>query len=79
MKWEEACKRSSEGWRLPTSKELNLIFEIKDILKNMEGWYYWTSDNSKDENFIICQDFSNGKQLPCLKDTENCVRLVRDI
>ncbi len=63
-----------KDWRLPTKRELNLIFDEIDTSLNAN--YYWSSTED-DNNFAWGQYFLNGNQTPGYKPTTYSVRAVR--
>lgn len=55
---QERCRNLGKGWRLPTKKEMILIYKNKQIIKNLRERDYWTYttiesevDNSLAYNF----------------------------
>ena len=74
MNWykaKEACVALGDGWRLPTKKELDIIFDEDDFED-----YYWTSTEEGDV-YAWFQDFYNGSQTAVEKSAENYVLPVR--
>jgi len=64
------------GWRLPTAKELNDIYDSEN---DFEEWYHWSSTVFSD-NQVWCQNFSNNRQDHWLKSNPlPHVRAIRDI
>jgi hypothetical protein len=62
------------GWRLPTKKELNRIYNFNH---DFASSYYWSSTDIGDDAWV--QIFLNGRQFYKFK-TDSCyVRAVRDI
>lgn len=75
MNWYEAvevCKILGKGWRLPTIKELTMIYEHKKSFKFYNN-YYWSSTQchhetsalycgpfAKEVDFSLYQNFMNG-------------------
>lgn len=46
MDWDtaiEVCLDLGNGWRLPTDKELDVLFINKDVIGGFNGYYYWSS------------------------------------
>ena len=64
------------GWRLPTSDELNWIWESAN---DFVEWYYWSS-TEYNSNHVCGQSFDSGRQN---NTNKNCVgvfvRAVRDL
>ena len=78
MTWYEAveyCKTLGDGWRLPTKKELNQIYESNnDFIKDN----YWSGTEGVG-NGAWRQDMSDGYQGHGNKNNGNYVRAVRYI
>ena len=75
MSWDdakEACESLGEGWRLPTKKELNYLYENKVDIGFYEDNYYWSSTQIVYADFVTswCQHFVSGEMddshLKCL-------------
>ena len=81
LTWDEAveyCKSIGEGWRLPTTQELWYIYEDKNLRKEFNDAYYWSStekDYYSAWSFHFNYGFANGFN----KANTNYVRAVRDI
>ena len=48
MNWYDAVKACDDlgsGWRLPTLKELNLLYENKEMIGGFTSNWYWSSPN----------------------------------
>ena len=64
MNWEDAkkaCKALSNGWRLPTKDELNILYINKDEIGSFTSEACWSSDEAK-IGFVWSQNFQNGSQ-----------------
>ena len=76
LTWREAVeyvKTLGDGWRLPTIKELNQIYNSDN--RFVGG--YWSSE-SLDITDALYQDFFNGKSKPSSKFYNLYVRAVKD-
>jgi len=81
MTWDQAkaaCANLSNGWRLPTKDELNLIYENKDRVGGFANNYYWSS-TEYNNNSAWKQNFDNGLQNYSGKSLTYDVRAVRAI
>lgn len=87
--WQEAYNAApgKDGWRLPTQRELLLIWVMKDALAKFSAAgftpltekYYWSA-TEYDSNYAWSVDFERGYSLTDYKTDKNYhVRLVRDI
>ena len=79
MNWYKAvkaCAALGDGWRLPTSDELNVLHENKEEIGGFEPWWYWSSTED-DINNAWAQFFSNGFQNDLEKLNVYYVRAVR--
>jgi hypothetical protein len=83
MNWEDAkraCADLGSRWRLPTKRELNILYfnqvEIGGFSNNV---YSGSSENKKgDKTVFSCQDFQDGRQYDiCSKLAMLHVRAVR--
>ena len=63
-------------WRMPTKRELNLMYSQKSNIGGFNDNYYWSS-SEYDDNNARGQDFSNGNQGHNVKDYTSNVRAVR--
>ena len=84
MSWEDAdnaCKALGEGWRLPTTLELDTI--CKEIHKKGEGNFssnnYWSGTASTLFNKMGAYNFERTTPFADYVKEEFLVRLVRDI
>ena len=88
MTWNEAMKKydgtkyNSDGWRLPTKDELDLIYKNKDKIHGLNltgslpaGWY-WSSTPVND-SLAYDQRFSDGSQFNYFRGFGSSVRCVR--
>ena len=79
MKWRDAikaCKDLGDAWRLPTSEELNIIYENKDKIGSFAVNYYWSS-TELGSGLSWAQDFYIGNQDSYSQDSTNYVRAIR--
>ena len=80
MCWDdakEACEALGEGWRLPTKKELNYLYQNKDNIGYYEVDIYWSS--TEIYNDVWYQNFANNDMLICGKDSKLFVRAVMTV
>lgn len=87
MDWDTAiqtCIDLGDGWRLPTDKELDILFNNKNIIGGFVGYYYWSStEHNNDGTYDYdgegawIQIFKDGIQGAISKDDECHIRLVR--
>jgi hypothetical protein len=81
MNWDDAngaCNNLGNGWRLPTIKELNLMFKNKYKIGGFVKDYYWSStegDNVRAWRYI----FHDGNQEYGYKGSDGYVRAVRSL
>jgi hypothetical protein len=60
--WNDAMKTFPIGdWRLPTKKELNLLYEQREIVGGFATGRYWSS-SEYDNSYAWIQNFSSGSQ-----------------
>ena len=73
-----ACMNLQDRWRLPTKKELNLMYKNKEVITSNIFSAYWCS---LDENngFAWYIFFGNGKWTNFKKEILSDVRVVRGI
>ena len=82
LNWEQAMAAASAhgtGWHLPTKDELNLLYQKKDVVGGVDGYYgsnYWSSTEYDASNAWL-QGFYNGYQNGFGKDDNYLVRAVR--
>jgi hypothetical protein len=78
--WQQAMDLMpllEDGWRLPTDKELNLLYINKDVVGGFAADFYWSS--SEDYNYDAWyHDFGSGYQYYYGKPFTYYVRCVRD-
>ena len=89
MDWDTAiqsCLDLGGGWRLPTDKELDSLYNNKDLIGGFKGYYYWSStEHNNDGTYDYdgegawIQIFKDGSQGASSKDDEYNVRAVRTI
>lgn len=87
MTWANAylyCKQQGEGWRLPTQRELQLIYIFKGAVGDLGGTalpsnYYWAgTESSYADNWILAP--SSGYTYHNSKTYANvCARCVREL
>jgi hypothetical protein len=67
-----------KDWRLPTKRELNLMYLVYSTgnAANLNGYYYWSS-TEYDVDYAWRQLFTNGNQNYNVKYFSNVVRAVR--
>lgn len=75
--WHEADKECPKGWRLPTIRELEVMYENKDSLNISKKWY-WSSTEGVFNNARLLS-FSIGDKNWLYKDNYNRVRYVRSV
>ena len=83
MNWHDAMNCGKDGWRLPTSDELNLIFKNKEQFKGLvltgsdpSGWYWSSSPYDSLDGYARVQRLSDGTQYDYHKSLGLSVRLV---
>ncbi|MBT3587010.1 MAG: DUF1566 domain-containing protein [Flavobacteriaceae bacterium] len=72
----DADGKEFSDWRMPTKRELNLVYVQKARVGNFSTNYYWSSTES-DNNSAWEQYFFNGDQNDYAKDSTFSVRAVR--
>ncbi len=84
MDWYEAkkaCKELGDGWRLPTIKELELIYKKRKKIDklDLDIYHYWSSTNSTFDGWAM--SFNNFLELSLDQDKTSAfyVRAVRNI
>ena len=78
MNWDkakQACEDLGAGWRLPTKEELNFIYENKDEIGGIKGFYWSSTEGSG--SLVWLQSFNSGLQNYSSKHYEHNVRAVR--
>ena len=65
-----------KDWRLPTKRELNLMYAQRASIGDFTTYYYWSS-TEYDANYAWLQFFNNGNQNYSNKDYTSFVRAVR--
>lgn len=82
MTWHDAMKKfgpsgSDKEWRLPTRLELDVMYENKDKIPNLnEGSFYWSS-RGNNYNYACTFRFRDGAQSDCYMHNGARVRCVR--
>lgn len=81
--WDKAkqlCQSYRGGkysnWYLPTKDELNMLYELKDVIGAFAPAYYWSSTEADSKNAWY-QVFFNGNQYGSFKTFTGKVRAVR--
>ena len=81
--WNEAmdlCKEYSNGgysnWRLPTDKELDLLFQQKNTIGGFVRFSYWSATEYA-SHFAFFQHFLSGERDNDFKDNTCYVRAIR--
>ena len=80
MNWNDAkkaCEALGDGWRLPTYKELNILYQNKVAIGGFEFNNYWSSTEEAIDSGAFYQDFVDGNQNGSNKVNSNYVRAVR--
>jgi uncharacterized lipoprotein YehR (DUF1307 family) len=83
MEWEQAeqaCENLGSGWRLPSLKELEVVYKNRKEIGGFEEGHYWSSSESTDtaiSNVMMIIRFGVGDQFYNGKQTPNHVRAVR--
>ena len=82
MNWVEAkkaCAALGKGWRLPTKKELDILYVNRYEIGGFMRQYYWSS-TGKNNMDAWKQAFSNGVQITSTLSDATCfVRAVKSI
>ena len=73
-----AANAYGSGWHLPTTDELNLLYQQKTVVGGFANNYYWSSTESG-SGMALYQYFYNGSQDTTNKLYTNKVRAVRAI
>lgn len=81
--WENAimvCKELGDGWRLPDTRELELMYQkfFKEGTGNFKDDVYWSSSEVDYSKAHAVGFFHGGLVSDLLKFTHNYVRAVRD-
>ena len=85
MEWEQAeqaCENLCNGWRLPSLKELEIVYKNRIQIGGFEEDHYWSSSEPLDvsiSNAMMIIRFGIGDQFYNGKQTPNHVRAVRDL
>ena len=85
MEWEQAeqaCENLGNGWRLPSLKELEIVYKNRIQIGGFEEDHYWSSSEPLDvsiSNAMMIIRFGIGDQFYNGKQTPNHVRTVRDL
>jgi hypothetical protein len=80
----QSCLDLGDGWRLPNDKELDILYQNKDIICGFNDYYYWSStEHNNDGSWDYdgegawIQIFKDGMQGACSKKDEYNVRAVK--
>jgi len=80
MNWNKAnkaCEEIGNGWHLPTKEELDKLYQSKDVIGDLDNFYYWSSTLDKKDN-PWGQNFANGvPEVSNSKIIKVCVRPVK--
>ena len=79
--WDEAVKvveALGDGWRLPTKKELELMYLEQEEIGGFGAYYYWSS-SEYDEEIAWLKCFYTGGHGNAYKSIYNRVRPVRNL
>ena len=85
MEWEQAeqaCENLGNGWRLPSLKELEIVYKNRIQIGGFEEDHYWSSSEPLDvsiSNAMMIIRFGIGDQFYNGKQTPNHVRAVREL
>lgn len=82
LTWSEAMDEASkkgDGWRVPTTDELLVIYENRDRIPNLGAFDTFWSSEEEDRYNALQMTFSDGRITYYEKNVHNCVRLVRKI
>ena len=78
LTWHEAMKGFSDGWRLPTKEELNVLYQHKDVVGGFANFFYWSSTEYSSTNAWY-QSFNFGVLNNGAKTATCLVRAVRAV
>ena len=72
------CAALGSGWRLPTSVELNTLYQNKDKIRGFADRFYWSSSEFQNDNpNVQVQNFASGSGYTEDKNNAYYVRAVR--
>ena len=77
----EACGKLGEGWRLPTTDELEVLYKnlhLKGKGKFSKDEYYWSSSHTPD-GFKVTYSFPDDRTYIDTEDGLNKVRAIRNV
>ena len=81
LNWEDskkACIELGEGWRLPSKKELNLLFQNKEKIGGFVETNYWSS--TQFDGYGSCyQNFTSGYQSDTDKRSLYHIRCIKNL
>lgn len=66
ISWHNAktkCERLGNGWRLPTTEELEVMYKHKEVLTDFVFPIYWSSELCNDYDAYVFGGFQNGVQI----------------
>ena len=72
----DATGKEFLDWRLPTKRELNKMYLIKNDIGGFDDNYYWSSTETGND-LVWMQDFNDGNQYYNNKNPSYVVRTVR--
>lgn len=81
MTWDAAvkwCESLGDGWRLPTSDELDVLYENRNELVGFASDTYWSSSEDY-RNYAWTQCFCGGSKYYYYKKYSARVRAVRNV
>jgi hypothetical protein len=77
-RWEMAIRACPQGWRLPTSQELECLCKDKSLVGGFHGKQYWSSDKRNDKRAISRTSNDCETEVESMDDEYSC-RCVRNI
>ena len=80
MNWNDAkkvCSELGDGWRIPSKKELNTLYQNMVKIRGFDRETYWSSTEG-DDGYAWVQEFSGGNQYSTHKDFPSQVRVIRN-
>ena len=79
--WQQAMDLMpllGDGWRLPTDKELNLLYINKAAIGGFIAYFYWSS-SAYDATYAWYEYFNAGNQYIFIKTNPFYVRCVKSL
>lgn len=74
----KACSDLGDGWRLPSTNELNILYENISSIGGFKGILYWSNQNTGDDR-AYALNLKFGTKKDWKKDNVFNVRAVRTI